>query len=70
MSIMRKESAYILRLWCDSEHENAWRASLENLRTRDVKAFGDLKKLIVFLNEQVLENVEVQTPRKRPTSKV
>jgi hypothetical protein len=62
---MRRETAYILRLWCDSEHQEAWRASLENLRTRDVKAFGDLIKLAAFLNEQVLENAEAQTPRKR-----
>jgi predicted secreted protein len=49
---MRKETAYILRLWCDSEHEEAWRASLENLRTRDVKAFADLAKLTAFLEGQ------------------
>jgi hypothetical protein len=52
---MRRETAYILRLWCDSEHEEQWRASLENLRTRDVKAFGDLSKLAAFLERQPLE---------------
>jgi hypothetical protein len=52
---MRKETVYILRLWCDSEHEEAWRASLENLRTRDVKAFADLTKLATFLSEQLLQ---------------
>jgi predicted secreted protein len=49
---MRKEAAYILRLWCDSESDEAWRASLENLRTRDLKAFADLTKLSTFLKEQ------------------
>lgn len=68
---MRKEAAYILRLWCDSEHEEPWRASLENLRTKEKKAFADLTKLAVFLNEQMpQENTEVQTPHKRPSSKV
>jgi hypothetical protein len=62
---MRKETTYILRLWCDSEHEEAWRASLENLRTKDKKAFADLTKLTTFLEEQILKNPEAQTPRKR-----
>ncbi len=48
---MRKEAAYILRLWCDSEYEEPWRASLENLRTRDIKTFADLSKLTAFLRE-------------------
>jgi hypothetical protein len=52
---MRKETAYILRLWCDSEYEDTWRASLENLRTRDIKAFADLSKLAPFLEGQTLE---------------
>jgi predicted secreted protein len=68
---MRKESAYILRLWCDSEDNEYWRASLENLRTRDMNIFGDFTKLVTFLNEQVLhKTTEAQTPCKRPGSKV
>jgi hypothetical protein len=74
---MRKEAAYILRLWCDSERDQHWRASLENLRTRESKAFADLNKLTVFLEQEILQTnievqtkVEAQTPCKRSTSKV
>jgi predicted secreted protein len=67
---MRRESAYILRLWCDSEHEEAWRMSIENLRTKDKRAFADLTKLAAFLDEQISKNTEAQTPHKRSASKV
>jgi hypothetical protein len=57
---MRKEAAYILRLWCDSEHEEPWRASLENLRTRDIKTFADLSKLTTFLKENITQKKPVE----------
>ena len=56
---MRKEAAYILRLWCDSEHDEPWRASLENLRTRDIKTFADLSKLTAFLKENITQKKPV-----------
>lgn len=48
---MRKEALYILRLWHDGGNERAWRASLENLRTKHRELFASIEMLHVFLDE-------------------
>ena len=56
----RKSVTYALRLWCDGEREAAWRASLENLQTKERVNFSSVDKLVCFLktNQQQLEAEE------------
>ncbi|CAN5753236.1 hypothetical protein BH24DEI2_BH24DEI2_14920 [soil metagenome] len=46
---MRQESLYVLRLWLDSNHSDAWRASLEDIRSKEKVRFSSLKELYRFL---------------------
>lgn len=46
---MRREHLYLLRIWSDSDQEMAWRASLENLHTKEKLYFKDLEALRAFL---------------------
>lgn len=54
---MRKEGVLILRLWNDSDHDgagdadSAWRASLEDLRTKARVNFANLGQLAAYLKE-------------------
>jgi hypothetical protein len=48
---MRKENTYILRIWSDSAREDTWRASLENLKTKEQQVFPNLDALLEFLKE-------------------
>lgn len=47
---MRRERLFILRLWSDSEHSNTWRASLENLRTKEARYFKGMEELQAFFS--------------------
>jgi hypothetical protein len=51
---MRKEQAYLLRLWTDSK-QDAWRVRLENVRSREVKTFANLTELTAFLTQESQE---------------
>jgi hypothetical protein len=45
--------AYLLRLWCVTTAEGThWRASLENVQTRQVKGFGSLRSLFDYLERE------------------
>jgi len=46
---MRKEKLFVVRLWSDSKSSNSWRASLENIRTKECLNFSDLDKLAKHL---------------------
>lgn len=54
---MRQEKVFILRLWCDSKQEDAWRASLETLLTKERVNFSTMEQLVDFLqaNKQKIE---------------
>ena len=47
---MRKEAHYLLHLWCDGEQ--AWRASLTELHSRESHKFATLKALYAFLGKR------------------
>ncbi len=46
---MRREHLFVLRIWSDRDDGTAWRASLENLRTKEKRHFESLEALQVFL---------------------
>jgi hypothetical protein len=48
---MRKENIYILRIWSDSATEDIWRASLENLKTKEQQVFPGLNALLEYFKE-------------------
>lgn len=49
---MREEMLYILRLWRDEDGEHAWRASLEDVRTKHRELFASVEVLHAFLAER------------------
>lgn len=48
---MRQESLYVLRLWRDGDHSDAWRASLEDLRSKEKTQFSSFADLCRFLED-------------------
>lgn len=46
---MREDALFVLRLWNDGNGEEAWRASLENLRTKQSLKFANLQALARYL---------------------
>lgn len=61
---------YLLRLWrAGSAEEPDWRAALENPRTGERQAFGDLESLFAFLQEKTgtrLPNTRAQSRHPEP----
>lgn len=49
---MREEILYSLRLWRDGDAAADWRASLKDMRTREVKHFADLHALAAHLDRK------------------
>ena len=49
---------YLLHLWNDGGQEKTWRASLEDLRTRQKTAFADLDDLVAFLDERTAQGLQ------------
>ena len=41
----QSDRLYLLRLWQDADSEDAWRARLEDLHSREVRHFGSLDAL-------------------------
>ena len=58
---MRNELRYLLHLWNDGEQEQAWRASLTELRTREVTMFASCETLYAFLHERTLRKSQAGT---------
>lgn len=50
---MREDALLVLRLWRDAANADAWRASLTDLRTREVQHFADLRALKGHLNRRL-----------------
>jgi hypothetical protein len=64
---VRREQLFILRLWSDSDRVGTWRASLENMRTKEVRYFRSMEELQTFLATPALQALchfkdEVQQP--------
>lgn len=51
---MRDEVRYLLHLWNDGGQEQAWRASLTELRSKNTTMFATPEALYTFLNERTL----------------
>ncbi len=49
---MREEALYVLRLWCDGGKSRIWRASLMDLRTRQVYPFATVEALQAFIDDR------------------
>lgn len=49
---MREDALYLLRIWRDGAHIEDWRASLENVRTRDLVNFASVDLLQSFLDQR------------------
>ena len=49
---MRQESLFVLRLWRDGDHSDAWRASLEDMRSKEKRLFTSFGDLYAFLEER------------------
>jgi hypothetical protein len=58
---MRKEQAYLLKLWNDGK-KDTWRASLEDVRNRNVKTFSSLNELTTFLQQENQDNSRPTQP--------
>jgi len=46
-------SAYLLRLWRTQEVRDAWRVSLEDAETRELRGFASLAEVFAFLRREV-----------------
>jgi hypothetical protein len=49
---MRKQISYLLRLWNDGKGEASWRASLEDIRTKETLTFASLEELAHYLKQE------------------
>ena len=43
------DASYLLRVWRDDHDDEAWRASLRNLRSQEVRNFQTLAQLAVHI---------------------
>lgn len=43
------DASYLLRVWRDGRGEDAWRASLKDLRSQETLTFQDLQTLAGFI---------------------
>ncbi len=53
---MRREQLFILRVWSDSDRVGTWRASLENMRTKEVRYFKSKEELQAFFGTPAFAN--------------
>lgn len=59
--VMRKQKTYLLKLWNDSSEPQNWRASLEDILTKDKQYFAtmrDLSEELELLNDESEEMLE------------
>jgi hypothetical protein len=52
---MRQKQAYLLQLWNDGEGHDTWRASLNNIHTREPVNFAGLEALLHHLKNESRE---------------
>lgn len=48
---MREEKLFVLKVWRDGRGDEAWRASLKDLRNQDMELFDSLERLSEFIAE-------------------
>lgn len=48
---MREEKLFVLKVWRDGRSDEAWRASLKDLRNQDTELFDSLERLSDFIAE-------------------
>lgn len=46
---MREEKLFVLKVWRDGRGDEAWRASLRDLRNQDTELFDSLERLSDFI---------------------
>jgi hypothetical protein len=61
---MRTQKSFLLRLWNDSK-KNTWRASLEDVRNREVRTFSSLNELTTFLQQENQEEAKAALSSKK-----
>lgn len=61
---MREDVLYLLRLWRDGRRPEDWRASLEDLRTKERVMFATLASLLDFLDEHTARKQEGEPPER------
>ncbi|MCA9836313.1 MAG: hypothetical protein KC422_05340 [Trueperaceae bacterium] len=47
---MRQEKVFVLRLWSDSESTEIWRASLEDIKSKELNYFASLEHFSSYLH--------------------
>ena len=52
---MRKQKTFLLKLWNDSATKDNWRASLEDVQTKDKQYFADLALILESLYDMANE---------------
>lgn len=56
--------SYLLRLWQEPvTRQGAWRASLQNSRTGELRGFADIAQLFAFLEQQLAATANTRTRR-------
>lgn len=61
---MREQKSYLLRMWNDGK-KNTWRASLEDVRNREVKTFSSMTELTTFLQQENQETTNSTLPSEK-----
>lgn len=57
-------TAYLLRVWHVRELRDAWRASLENAQTHELRGFASLEEVFEFLSQEVVRQRESEVDGK------
>lgn len=52
---MRQQKTFLLKLWNDSATKDNWRASLEDVQTKDKQYFADLELILESLYDMASE---------------
>ena len=55
---MRQQKTYIFKLWNDSNDNSMWRASLEDIQTKEKTYFGSLEAFLAFVETNVEPEAE------------
>lgn len=51
---MRKEAAYLLKMWNDGESDRTWRASLQEVHSKKLVSFSSVEHLLDYLAQHKL----------------
>jgi hypothetical protein len=53
MMMREFDASYVLRVWKDGKGQDAWRASLKNLKSQETELFRNLSDLAIHLKGQL-----------------